>query len=62
MRFSRAAYAQNSDFLNRAKLLALFKKDYVPPRLKSSLHNFHGRHVDLVDRYQISRSQMKMDY
>ena len=39
----------------------LLMQGYVPPRLKSSLEICHCRHHELVDRYEISRSQIKMD-
>ena len=38
-----------------------FKKGYVAPRLKSSLQKLYGRYHNLVDRYEISISQMTMD-
>ena len=38
----------------------LLKTD-VAPRLKSSLQNFYGRHYELVDRYEISISQITID-
>ena len=62
IRYSRAC-AQYSDFLDRLQLLTqkLLKQGYVAPRLKSSLQKFYGRHHDLVDRDEISISQMTMD-
>ena len=39
----------------------LLKQGYVAPRLKSWLQEFYGGHNNLVDRYKISISQMKMD-
>jgi hypothetical protein len=39
----------------------LLKQGYVAPRLKSLLQKFYGRHHNLVDRYEISLSHMKMD-
>jgi hypothetical protein len=62
VRYSRA-YAQYSDFLDRAQLLTqkLLKQDYVAPRLESSLKQFYGRHQDLVDNYEIFISQMTMN-
>ena len=58
-RYSRAC-DQYSDFLERAQLLTqkLLKQGYVAPRLKLSLQIFYCRHHDLVDRYEISISQM----
>jgi len=60
--YSRAC-AQYSDFLDRVQLLIqwLLKQGYVAPRLKSSLQKFYRRHHSLVDRYEISISQMKME-
>ena len=62
IRYSRPC-AQYSDFLDRAQLLTqkLLKQGYVAPRLKSSLLKFYGCHHNLVDRYEISSSQMTMD-
>jgi hypothetical protein len=62
VRYSRAC-AQRSVFLDRAQLLTqkLLKRNYVTPRLKSSLKQFHGRHHDLVDNYEIFISQMTME-
>ena len=58
------ASAQYSDFLDRYQLLTkkLRKQDYVAPRLKSSLQQLYFRHQNLVDRYEISISQMTMDH
>jgi hypothetical protein len=54
------ACAQYSDFLDRVQLLTqkLLKQDYVAPRLKSSLQKLYGRHHNLVDRYEISVSNL----
>ena len=62
IRYSRAC-AEYSDFLDRAQLLTqnLLKQGHVAPRLKSSLQKCYGRHHNLVDRYEISISQMTMD-
>ena len=62
IRYSRAC-AQYSDFLDRAQLLTqkLLKQGYVAPRLKSLLQKLYGHHHNLVDRYEISISQMTMD-
>ena len=38
----------------------LLKQGYVAPRLKSSLQKFRGGHHNLIDRYEISISQMTM--
>ena len=55
--------AQRSDFLDRAQLLTqrLSKQGCVARKLKSLLHKFYCRHHDLVERYEISISQMTMD-
>ena len=62
IRYSRVC-AQYSDFLDRAQLLMqkLLKQGYVAPRLKSLLQKLYGHHHNLVDRYEISISQMTMD-
>ena len=62
IRYSRACDLY-SDFLNRAKLLSqkLLSQGYVQPLLISSLQKFYGRHHDLIDRYDVSISQMKLD-
>ena len=39
----------------------LLKQGYVAPRLKSSLQKLYVRHHNLIDRYEISTSQMTMD-
>jgi len=39
----------------------LLKQGYFTPRVKSSLQTFYGGHHNLVDRYEISRSQTTMD-
>ena len=39
----------------------LLKQSYAPPELKSSLQTFYGCHHELLDRYEISISQMTMD-
>jgi len=62
IRYSRT-YAKYSYFLDITQLLTkeLLMQGYVTLRLKSSLHKFYGRHHDLVDRYEISISQMTMN-
>ena len=62
IRYSRAC-AEYSDVLDWAQLLPqnILNQDHVTPRLKSSLRKFYGRHHNLVDRYEISISQMTMD-
>ena len=62
IRYLRAC-AKYSDFLDRPQLLTqkLLKQGYVAPRLKSSLQTLYGRHHNLVDRYELSISQMTMD-
>jgi hypothetical protein len=39
----------------------LLSQGYVQPLLKSSLQKFYDRHHDLVDRYDVSISQMRLD-
>jgi hypothetical protein len=39
----------------------LLKQGYLAPNLKLLLHKLYGRHHDLIDRYDISISQMIMD-
>ena len=36
----------------------LLKQGYVAPNLKQSPQNYYSRHHELVDRYEISVSQM----
>ena len=50
-------------FLDITQLLTqdLLKPVYAPPRLKSYLQKFDVRLHELVDRYEISISQMTMD-
>ena len=54
--------SQYSDFLDKTQLLTqrLLKQGYVTP--KSSLQIFYGRHHNLIDRYELSMSQMTMDH
>ena len=61
IRYSRAC-APYSDFLDRAQLLTqkLLKQGYVAARLNSSLLKLYGRHHNLVNRYEMSISQMTM--
>jgi hypothetical protein len=51
------------DFLYRAKLHSqkLLSQGYVQPLLKSSLQKYYDRHHDLVDRYDVPISQMRLD-
>jgi hypothetical protein len=49
---------QRSDADTKAKLL---KQGYVAPRLMSSLQKFYDRHHILVNRYEISLSQVTMN-
>ena len=60
--YSRAC-TQYNVFLDRDQLLTqkLLNQGYVAPRLNSSLQKFYGRHHNLVDRYEISISQMTMN-
>jgi hypothetical protein len=61
-RYSRV-FAKYGDLLNITQLLTqeLLNQDYVTLRLKSSLQKFYDRHHDLVDRYEISISQITMN-
>ena len=63
IRYSRTC-AQYSDCLDRDQLLTqkLLKQGYGVARLKLSLQTFYGRHHNLFDRYEISISQMTMDF
>jgi hypothetical protein len=62
VRYSRAC-GSYQDFLDRGLLLTrkLLKQGFLLVMLKSSLGKFYGRHHDLVDRYEISVSQMTTD-
>ena len=62
IRYSRACDIY-SDFLTRAKLLSqkLTSQGYVHPLLISSLKKCYGRHHDLIDKYDVSISQMRCD-
>ena len=61
IRYSRAC-ACYQDFINRELQLTrkLLSQGFLRERLESSLGKFFGRHHDLVDRYEISISQMTM--
>jgi hypothetical protein len=52
--------ASYQDFLERGLLLTrkLLSQGFRLVKLKSSLRKFYGRHHDLLDRYEISVSQM----
>jgi hypothetical protein len=52
-----------SDFLNRAKTLSqkLLGQGYVQPLLVSSLQKLYGGHHDIIERYEVSVSQMRID-
>jgi hypothetical protein len=39
----------------------LLKQGYLAARVKSSLQKLYGLHHNLVDRYEISISEMTMD-
>jgi hypothetical protein len=51
------------DFLDRGLLLRwkLLNQWFPLVKLKSSLRKLYGQHLDLVDRYGISVSQMTTD-
>jgi len=57
---SLCSNGSNEDFLDRGFLLArkLLNEGSVLVKLKSSLRKFYGRHHDLIERYEISVSQM----
>ena len=46
--------------LNELATQKLLIQGYVVPCLQSSLQNSYGRHHDLVDRFEISISQMTL--
>jgi hypothetical protein len=52
-----------SDFLNRAKTLSqrLLDQSYVQPFLLSSLQKLYGRHHDIIERYEVLVSQMRIN-
>ena len=62
IRYARAC-SDYVDFKNRGILLTnkLLKQGFAEERLKSSLRKFYGRHHELVDRYDISISQLATD-
>jgi hypothetical protein len=62
IRYSRACVSYQ-DFLDRGLLLTrkLLNQGFLLIKLKSSLRKFYCRHHDLVDRYEISVSQMTRD-
>ena len=62
IRYARAC-SSYSDFLDRGVLLTekLLKQGYDQIRLESSLRKFYGRHHELVDRFNISASQLCAD-
>ena len=62
IRYSRTC-GSYQDFLDRRLLLTwkLVNQGFLLAKLKSLLRKFYGRHHDLVDRYEISLSQMTTD-
>ena len=56
--------AQHCNFVERVQLLTQrqLEQCYDDTMLKSSLQKFYGSHHELVDRSEISNSQMVMDY
>jgi len=62
IRYSRAC-ASYQDFIDRGLQLTrkLLSQGFLREKLQSSLRMFFGRHHDLVDRYEISISQITMD-
>ena len=61
--YSRACGEYHDVLLDRTNWLTrkLEKQGYVAPRLLSSLKRLYGRHHVLVDRYEISASQIGTD-
>jgi len=62
IRYSRAC-GSYQDFMDRGLLLTrkLLRQGFLAIILKSSLRKFYGRHHELVDRYEVSVSQMTQD-
>ena len=62
IRYARACSGYN-DFLDRSRLLTekLLRQGFENHRLQSYLRKFYGRHHELVDRYNISVSQLSED-
>ena len=62
IRYSRACISYH-DFLDRGLLLTrkLLNQEFQMVKLKSSLRKFYGRLHELVDRYEITVSQMISD-
>ena len=62
MYYSRAC-ASYQDFIDIGLQLTrkLLNQGFLRERIESSPRKFFGRHHDLVDRYEISISQMTMD-
>lgn len=53
-------YFYQSLKIRNNQLHSVFKQDHVFPRLKSSSQNVYGRHHEMVDRHEISTSQMDL--
>ena len=62
IRYSRACDSYN-DFLERGVLLSrkLLSQGFARQRLLSSLRKFYGRHHELIDRYNVTVTQMTLD-
>jgi hypothetical protein len=62
IRYSRVC-GSYQEILDRGLLLTrkLLNHGFLLIKLKSSLRTFYGRHLDLIDRYGISVSQMTTD-
>jgi hypothetical protein len=62
IRYSRT-YGSYQDFLDRGLLLTrkLLNQGFLLVKLRSLPRKFYSRHYDLVDRYEISVSQMTTD-
>jgi hypothetical protein len=52
-----------SNFLNRAKTLSqkVLGQDYVQTLLLSSIQQLYGRHHDIIERYEVLVSQMRIN-
>ena len=62
IRYARAS-SLYIDFIARGKLLTgkLLQQGYIVPKLKRSLKKFYGRHQCLVDKYDVSVSELISD-
>ena len=62
VRYARAC-TMYKDFIERSSRLGsrLQRQGYLLPRLKAALKKFYGRHHDVIDRFNVSVSQMTSD-